>query len=198
MKTNYIDFSDAEEQIDYTLIPDKTLAKVRMSVNAGGYDDEARGWTRGYATRNETSGAVYLKAEFVVQGGKYDGRKIWSLIGLHSEKGEDYGKMGRRLMRAILESAKGISSKDQSNEANLKRRIDSFADLDGIEFVAKITIKQDANGKERNEIRYAVTPDHKEYGELMYSSNDNGRYKIESGAKKAVPEVELRDDDIPF
>jgi len=26
----------------------------------------------------------------------------------------------------------------------------------------------------------------------------NGRYKIESGTKKAIPEVELRNDEIPF
>ncbi len=48
-------------------------------------------------------------------------------------------------------------------EAQAARRISGFADLDGLEFVAKIDVGTDTNGEDKNEIRSAVTPDHKEY-----------------------------------
>ncbi|MFC0210735.1 hypothetical protein, partial [Chelativorans intermedius] len=41
------------------------------------------------------------------------------------------------------------------------------ADLDGLEFVARIDIGTDAMGEEKNEIRAAVTPDHRDYAQVM-------------------------------
>jgi hypothetical protein len=75
--------------------------------------------------------------------------------------------MGRSLVRGILNSARGISDKDMSPEAQAARRIGGFADLDGIEFVARIDVGTDANGDDKNEIRSAVTPDHKDYAQIM-------------------------------
>ena len=42
-----------------------TLVKVRMTLRPGGYDDASQGWAGGYATQSETTGSVYLSAEFV-------------------------------------------------------------------------------------------------------------------------------------
>lgn len=75
--------------------------------------------------------------------------------------------MGRSLVRGMLNSARGISDKDNSAQAQTARRIRGFADLDGLEFVAKIDVGTDTYGDEKNEIRAAVTPDHKEYAALM-------------------------------
>lgn len=47
------------------------------------------------------------------------------------------------------------------------RRIGGFADLDGLEFVAKIEHGTDAGGETKNEIRMAVTPDHRDYAQAM-------------------------------
>jgi hypothetical protein len=77
--------------------------------------------------------------------------------------------MGRALVRAILNSARGISDKDVSPQAQAARRIRGIADLDGLEFVAKIDVGTDAYGEPKNEIRTAVTPDHKEYAAVMGS-----------------------------
>ena len=63
------DFNDADEQTSYDIIPKGTIAPVRMTIKPGGYDDPAQGWTGGYATRNETTGSVYLNAEFVLLEG---------------------------------------------------------------------------------------------------------------------------------
>ena len=158
------DFNDAKTNTN--VIPKGTLAKVRLSIRPGGFDDPGQGWTGGYATRGST-GAVYLNGEFTVLEGPYARRKIFTLIGLYSPKGPDWANMGRSLVRGMLNSARGISDKDNSPEAQTARRIRGFADLDGLEFVARIDIGTDTNGEEKNEIRGAVTPDHKEYGALM-------------------------------
>lgn len=162
--SSWNDFNDAKQNPN--LIPKGTLAKVRMTIRPGGFDDASQGWTGGYATRG-VSGAVYLNAEFTVLEGPYARRKIFSLIGLYSPKGPDWGNMGRALVRGILNSARGLSDKDKSPEAQNARRIGSFADLDGVEFVARIDVGTDTNGDDKNEIRGAVTRDHRDYTALM-------------------------------
>ena len=158
------DFNDA--QTNTNVIPKGTLAKVRMTIRPGGFDDPAQGWTGGYAKRAST-GAVYLDAEYTVLEGPYAKRKIWSLIGLYSPNGPNWANMGRSLVRGMLNSSRGISDKDNSPEAQAARRINGFADLDGIEFIARIDVGKDSNGEERNEIKSAVMPDHRDYAQLM-------------------------------
>ena len=161
------DFNDAQSNAN--VIPKGTLAKVRLTIRPGGFDDPAQGWTGGYAKRGNT-GAVYLDAEYTVLDGQYAKRKIWSMIGLYSPNGPNWANMGRSLVRGILNSARGLSDKDKSPEAQARRRINGFADLDGLEFVARIDIGTDTNGDEKNEIRSAVTPDHREYAQVIGAS----------------------------
>jgi len=158
------DFNSA--QSNGTVIPKGTLAKVRLTIRPGGFDDPSQGWTGGYAKRGAT-GAVYLDAEYTVVEGPYAKRKIWSLIGLYSPKGPDWGNAGRGLIKGILNSARGIDDKDNSAQAQAKRRISGFAELDGIEFVARMDIGSDTNGEDKNEVRSAVTPSHRDYAQLM-------------------------------
>ena len=158
------DYNDAKQNPN--LMPKGTLAKVRLTIRPGGFDDASQGWTGGYATRGST-GAVYLNGEFTVVEGPFAKRKIWTPIGLYSPKGPDWGNMGRSLVRGMLNSARGLSDKDVSPQAQAARRINGFADLDGLEFVARIDIGTDTNGDEKNEVRGAVTRDHKGYAEVM-------------------------------
>jgi hypothetical protein len=161
------DFNNAENQTSFDPLPKGTLVKVRMTIRPGGHDDAQKGWTGGYATRNATTGSVYLNCEFVVLEGQYARRKMWSMIGLHSEKGEDWANIGRSLIKGILNSARGIGNKDNSPQALAARRINGLGDLDGIEFLARADIEKDQNGNDKNVIKYAVTCDHKEYAALM-------------------------------
>ncbi len=158
------DSNDAQSNAN--VIPKGTLAKVRLTIRPGGFDDPAQGWTGGYAKRG-ASGSVYLDAEYTVLEGTYAKRKIWSMIGLYSPNGPNWANMGRSLVRGILNSSRGISDKDNSPEAQARRRINGFADLDGLEFVARIDVGTDTNGDEKNEIRSAVTPDHRDYAQIM-------------------------------
>ena len=164
MTNAWTDFNDARQNSN--LIPKGTIARVRLTIRPGGFSDPAQGWTGGYAKRG-ASGAVYLDVEYTVLEGQYAKRKIWSMIGLYSPKGPDWGNMGRGFMRGVLNSSRGLSDKDNSPEAQNARRISSFADIDGIDFVARIDVGTDSNGQDKNDIRQAVTRDHKEYAAVM-------------------------------
>jgi len=166
MTNAWNDFNDAQQNAN--LIPKGTIAKVRLTIRPGGFDDPSQGWIGGYAKRG-TTGSVYLDAEYTVLEGKFARRKVWSMIGLYSPKGPDWGNMGRGLIRGILNSARGLSDKDNSQEAQNARRIAGIADLDGIEFVARIDVGTDANGDDKNDIRQAVTRDHKDYAAAVGS-----------------------------
>ena len=163
MSGNWNDFNDAEEQRSYDIIPKGTIAPVRMTIKPGGYDDPSQGWTGGYVTRNNMTGSIYLNAEYVLLEGPHARRRVWSLIGLVSQKGPEWGNMGRSFVRGILNSARGLSEKDASPQAQAIRRIDGLHVLDGIEFLAKIDVGKDQNGEPRNEIRFAVTPNQKDW-----------------------------------
>ncbi|WP_281648154.1 hypothetical protein [Parendozoicomonas sp. Alg238-R29] len=162
----WTDFNNAQVQQDYDLIPKGTLAKVRLTLNPGGYDEPHMGWTGGWATKGD-SGAVFLKAEYVVLTGPFAKRKVWSLIGLHSPKGPNWSNMGRSFVRSLLCSARGIQQEDNSPQAVMARRLQNFGELDGMEFVARIDVEKDADDEPTNVIKHVITPDHKQYQMLM-------------------------------
>ena len=168
---SWMNFNDAEEQTGGgDLIPNGTLAKVHMKIRPGGYDDPAKGWTGGVATRSETTGAIYLDCEFTVIGGKFNKRKVWTLVGLHSPKGPKWEQMGRSFIRAALESARGIKPQDMSELALKARQVSGLADLDGLEFVVKIEVEKAEAGSEyndKNKINVVIPVTHKDYAALM-------------------------------
>jgi len=163
----YFDFNDAEQQQSFDLIPKGTLARVRMSIKPGGFDDPSQGWTGGWATQSFDSGAVYLACEGVVMEGPFAKRKVWWNIGLHSAKGPTWMQMGRTFVRAALNSARNIPPGDNSPQAQAARRIAGFGDLDGLEFVARFDIEKDAKGEDKNTIKSVIEPDHKDYAAIM-------------------------------
>ena len=157
------DFNDAEQQQSFDLIPKGTVARVRMTIKPGGFDDPAQGWNGGYATQSFETGSVYLSCEFVILEGEFARRKMWSNIGLYSPKGPNWGNMGRTFVRAALNSARNIRPQDNSPQAAAARRIAGFHELDGIEFVARIDVEKDGRGELKNVVKLAVEPDHPDY-----------------------------------
>ncbi|MCG9076339.1 hypothetical protein [Laribacter hongkongensis] len=165
--TAWNDFNDAEQQQSFDLIPKGTVARVRMTIKPGGYDDPAQGWTGGYATQSFDTGSIYLACEFVVLEGEYAKRKLWSNVGLHSPKGQTWASMGRSFIRAALNSARNVLPQDNSPQAAAARRIQGFHELDGIEFVARIDIEKDGRGDLKNVVKLAVEPDQPDYARVM-------------------------------
>lgn len=185
-------FNDAEDQMSYELIPNKTIAKVRLILKKGNH--VTKEWPEGYATLSKAGTSIYLACEFVILGGEYENRKVWSNIGLHSDKSPLYAEIGRSMIRAILNSAHGLHSKDKSPEAEKQRQIKSFADLDNLVCLAEITIN-DKGYKPRNEIKTILTPDHAEYSEYM--DERSGKFTI-SSTSNIQSTGELVSDEIPF
>jgi len=162
------DFNDAEaQQSGFNLIPKGALVPVLMTLKPGGHYDASQGWNDGYPTQSPTTGAVYLAAEFVITGGEYAKRKMWSNVGLYSPKGPTWTQMGRTFVRAALNSARNVLPQDNSPQAAAARRIQGFVDLDGLEFVVRVDIEKDGRGDERNVVKTAVEPDHPDYARIM-------------------------------
>ena len=187
------DFSTAEEQTTGDVIPHKTPVKVAMKIRAGGYNDPAQGWTGGFATQGET-GAVYLDCEFTVIGGKYNKRKVWSMIGLHSPKGPKWEGMGRSFIRAALESARGITPADASEKAVAARRINGFGDLDGLEFAAFVDVQKaepNSSYNDKNVIQTVIPCTHKDYGALMSGQGAVGPAASQTPSSPSKPAASL-------
>jgi hypothetical protein len=184
-QNNWNDFNDAEAQLGgFDLIPRGAIVPVRMTIKPGGFDDATQGWSGGYASESFETGSVYLSCEFVVTAGPFAKRKMWSNIGLHSRKGPAWGQMGRSFIRAALNSARGILPQDNSPQATSARRINSFADLDGIEFIARVDIEKDGKGEDRNVVKIAIEPDHKDYAAMR---SGNSGTTMQAPASPAAP-----------
>ncbi len=184
-QNNWNDFNDAEAQLGgFDLIPRGAIVPVRMTIKPGGFDDASQGWSGGYASESFETGSVYLSCEFVVTAGPFAKRKMWSNIGLHSRKGPAWGQMGRSFIRAALNSARGILPQDNSPQATSARRINSFADLDGIEFIARVDIEKDGKGEDRNVVKIAIEPDHKDYAAMR---SGNSGTTMQAPASPAAP-----------
>ncbi len=69
--------------------------------------------------------------------------------------------MGRAMIRSILESARNIHPHDNSEKAVLARKLNSIADLNGLEFRAKVGIEADRYG-EKNKIATVITSENTE------------------------------------
>ncbi|WCR59255.1 MAG: hypothetical protein PG978_000691 [Wolbachia endosymbiont of Ctenocephalides felis wCfeF] len=156
----FTDFNTAKLQSN--LIPRGTTVKVKMAIKPGGYEDW---YTKSYAT-----GSIYLNAEFTVVEGPYAKQKIYQAIGIKSgkanvEREDVWREMGRSMIRSILESARDIHPHDNSEKAVLGRKLNSIADLNGLEFRARVGIETDRYG-EKNKIAAVITPEQRQNTEV--------------------------------
>ena len=191
MSNNWSDFNDAEQQQSFDLIPKGTVAKVRMTVKPGGYDDPNQGWVGGYATQSFETGSIFLACEFVVLEGEHARRKLWSNIGLYSSKGPTWGNMGRTFVRAALNSARNVRPDDNTPQAAAARRIQGFHELDGLEFIARIDVEKDGRGEAKNVVKMAVEPGEPEYAPTMAGADfiPNRTAAAPVASPNAVPPV---------
>ena len=140
------------------LVPAGKVVKLKLNIRRGNYNDLSQGWTDGYATKAST-GSIYLNVEYSVTDGVYEGRKIFSQIGLNSPKGPWWRRRGRLLMMSILNSAHGFSPNDLSKKAQTSRRLETFKDINGIEFSARIKVVKNQKGQLQNDIDEPIVPD---------------------------------------
>ena len=155
---NSYDFNDAETQRNFDVIPNGTIATVRMTVRPGSAGEG--GWLR----RSKDGGSEALDCEFVVLDGPFAKRKFWTLFtiaGTTPGHGEAANISAGKL-RAMLVSARGIKPDDTSDAAKQARRIGSYGDLNGLSFIARVGVEPPQDGyKAKNRLDHVVTPDEK-------------------------------------
>ena len=100
-----MNFNDAGPQQNFEVIPEGTVAVLRLTVRPGGAGPD------GQLKRSKDGNSEALDCEFVVVGGQHANRKFWTLLTLagttqgHAKAGE----ISRTRIRAILNQPAGSS-----------------------------------------------------------------------------------------
>jgi hypothetical protein len=130
----------------------------------------------------------------VILEGPHAKRRIYTRIGLRGKgtHGQDdsYGNRGRSLIRGLLESARGIASKDTSDRARAARTIRGYGDLNGIEFLARIGVEKDKTNPRdegRNSIAAAIGPENADYARLMGAAPAAVQVPLQISSGTAAP-----------
>ena len=150
------DFNDAESNSGFDLIPAGTIAPMIMTIRPGQAGDG------GWLTPSNSSDYRYLNLEFVITDGPFAKRKFWgNMMVEHPRPTEERVAktlgISRSKLRGILESARGIDPKDESDAAKAKRIVQGYGDFSGLEFVGKIAIQKGSGGyADKNELDCAV------------------------------------------
>ncbi len=189
------DYSDAPEQDWVNLIPAKTLVKVVIIIRPGRYGED------GLLSRSG-SGFEYLNLEATVISDPHRDRKIYQNVAVEGQpRDKENGCIARPFIRGILESARGIRPKDESERALEARRINTFADLIDLEFAVEIGIEKGRDGyDDKNTIKRAITPDRPFYDRIMAGESIEHESplagKNKTGQGRPVPSAQ-DDNDIP-
>jgi hypothetical protein len=151
-----IDLNEAGGQREFDLIPRDTIVTLVIKVRGGGAGPD------GALKRSKDGRSEGLDLELTVVDGKYVKRKVFLLLTLQGET-EGHAEAGRiaaTKLRAIIESARGIQPKDESEAAKQQRKLNSYLDLDGMRFVGRIGVEPEKNGYDaKNRLASVITPD---------------------------------------
>lgn len=94
--------------------------------------------------------------------GPFAKRKFWGLYTLNgvTENHAESGRISRKLIRAMLDSAHGFKFADTSEEARKARAIEDFGALNGLRFPVRIGVEPPKGTyKAKNKIDEVITPD---------------------------------------
>ncbi|MDY0037972.1 MAG: hypothetical protein RBS05_18835 [Zoogloea oleivorans] len=157
-----LDFNQDEIQgaVGAGPIPEDSIVQLRMSIRPPRTGKE--GNEHGLFCRS-AKGNEYIDVEFECpEGSAFAGRKIWEMFTLAGR--EEAVKISRRTLRAILESARGISPSDMSPQATEARKISDWADFNGMAFLAQVGIVVEQSTKDgrwyaNNTIKKVITKD---------------------------------------
>jgi hypothetical protein len=153
-----IDLNEAGGQREFDLIPQDSICVLAIKVRGGGAGPD------GALRRSKDGRSEGLDLELTVTDGEYVKRKLWVLLTLQGET-EGHAEAGRiaaTVLRAILESSRGIKPDDQSEAAKQQRCLASYLELDGMRFVGRVGVVPAKNGYDaKNKLASVITPDMK-------------------------------------
>ena len=147
------DFNEAGLQ--RSPIPAGTIVVAEVTIRPGGAGED--GWLK----RSKDGRSEALDCEFTVLDGEHAKRKFWALLTLNgSTPGHDQAAdISRRILRALLESARGIKPDDQSETAR-KARVADYSAFDGLRCMVRLGIEPARGGfRAKNIIDEVITPD---------------------------------------
>lgn len=182
-----IDFNNAEEQRDPIHGPVPAGSRVLLKMEILKPKNESK---RIQFVAVSQKNLYMLWVRLTVHAGSYQGFKWtenWMLpegeqqVQL-TEKQKVACRISYSRMRGVIEAARGIDPKDKSQQANSRRVINNWLDLEGMIFPARVNVADDGreyNGRTiwDNQIARVITPDMEEYRELMQGGefiNPNG------------------------
>ena len=172
-----IDLSqESEQKSAYGPVPSGSRVLVRLTIEKPKYashDDELVAMAK--------TGLLQLFCRLEVAAGSYEGVAWYENITLPSraqnirltEGQQKACGSGGRTLRAIVEAVRGVDPKDKSLEADRKRVLNSWSDLDGMEFPARLGIsKEPYEGRDgrmywSNTLGRILPCTDKEYQEIM-------------------------------
>jgi hypothetical protein len=155
------------------IIPDGTFAKVTMAIRPGGIDGQSEiDQALLKAPKDPASDVRMVDGELTVVEGPHARRKFWQMFTVQGGKVDESGvsiggKITKSIFRAMIDSALGLAPDDMSEAAKEKRVLRGLADLDGITFVAKITVEHNPPYKDKNKLDRVVLPNEKEWLAIM-------------------------------
>jgi hypothetical protein len=163
------DYSTADEQRSFELIPSGTNAVIEINLRPGNAGEG------GLLTRTKSVDkdgkprppAEALDLEFIIIEGPFAKRKLWGfyVVSGTTDGHEQAADITKARLRAFLESARNIKPTDVS-EAAKKARTAELTEFDGLRFMGKIGIERgtgDYIGKDKNILLEVITPDRKEW-----------------------------------
>ena len=130
------DYSTPPPQSALNLIPAKTVALVRMTINAGGSGEG------GMLTPSKDGACDLLRYSLIVLDGPHAKRKIFGqhIVEGPDEKYEEQKWRSVKLLRRVLEFAFNLSANDPSPEAKAKLNVE-YSAFDGLVFYARLGIE---------------------------------------------------------
>jgi hypothetical protein len=153
-----IDLNEAGGQREFDLIPADSIVTLAIKVRGGGAGSD------GALRRSKDGRSEGLDLELTVVDGPFIKRKLWVLLTLQGEtEGHaEAGRIANTVLRAIIESARGVRPDDQSEAAKQQRRLASYLELDGMCFIGRVGVEPAKNGYDaKNKLASVITPDMK-------------------------------------
>jgi hypothetical protein len=144
-----LDTANRNQGLD--VIPAGTKVELVMKIRAGSIGVE------NLCKRSSKGDAEGLDVEYVVQGGEFDGRKLFAfqLIDGTTAGHAKAAEITRALLRAIFEAVNGIDPNDNSPATTARRANATLSAFNGATFLATLEIEHggkrpDGNGNYRD------------------------------------------------
>jgi len=186
------DYTDAPPPRDFEIIPAGEIATVSLHIRPGGAGED------GLLKRGKEGTCEMLDTELTILNGKFKGRKFWEymVVSGTTDGHAQAADITRGMLKAIIDSAKGLMPDDISAEARAARTV-NLKDFEGMCFMVKLGIekgvpKKDSAGNftgenyaDKNVIGSVITKDKKEWKPVEQAPPFNGGNS--GGAAPAAP-----------